>query len=350
MTTVAVPATSGTTAITVVLPGVAGEAVLTATAGWLREHADAPHTQRAYLRDLRAWLTWCAETGVDPLRARRPDVAAWLEHLTAAPSPATGRPLAASSRARMLAAVSAWYRYLLSLDEDLVARNPVASVRRPATAAHTSTTVGLTAPQARALLKAADDDRHPAAARTRAAIRLLLEVGLRVGELAALDVGDYGHNRGHRTLRFTGKGSTAMTRAVHPDTAAALDDYLITRAAAAAVPVDELTGPLLVTGTGRRLDQPGMFRLIRRLARTAGIPAWRQLSPHSLRHTFATIYLDHGGNLRDLQDALGHANPATTRRYDRDRANLNRDATYTVGAALALRQAESEDSDLQQRA
>jgi integrase/recombinase XerD len=337
MTTIVKPTTSSAAVVTVMLPGVAGEAVLAATAGWLREHADAPHTQRAYLRDLHAWLTWCAETGVDPLRARRPDVAAWLEHLTTVPSPATGRPLAASSRARMLAAVSAWYRYLLSLDEEIVARNPVAAVRRPATAGHTSATVGLTAPEARALLTAADADRHPAAARTRAAIRLLLEVGLRVGELVGLDVDDYGHNRGHRTVRFTGKGGKTMTRAMHPDTAAALDDYLTTRAVTAGVPVDELSGPLLVTGTGRRLDQPAVFRLIRRLARVADIAAWRQLSPHSLRHTFATIYLDHGGNLRDLQDALGHANPATTRRYDRDRANLNRDAAYTVGAALAGR-------------
>lgn len=57
--------------------------------------------------------------------------------------------------------------------------------------------------------------------------------------------------------------------------------------------------------------------------------------PHSLRHAFATVYLDAGGNLRDLQDALGHASPSTTRRYDRDRRNLNRDATYLVGATLA---------------
>ena len=94
-------------------------------------------------------------------------------------------------------------------------------------------------------------------------------------------------------------------------------------------------GWLLATTSGARLDQPALFRLVRRLARAADLPAWRQLSPHSLRHSFATIYLDHGGNLRDLQDALGHASPTTTRRYDRNRHNLNRDATYTVDAALA---------------
>ncbi|MEO3819536.1 hypothetical protein [Plantactinospora sp. B24E8] len=55
--------------------------VLAATAGWLREHADAPNTQRAYLRDLAAWIEWCTIAGVDPRAARRPDAAAWIEHL-----------------------------------------------------------------------------------------------------------------------------------------------------------------------------------------------------------------------------------------------------------------------------
>ncbi|GAA0909604.1 tyrosine recombinase XerC [Virgisporangium aurantiacum] len=325
-----------TAAAVVTLPAGLGEPLLAATAGWLREHTDAPTTQRAYLRDLHTWLTWCRDADVDPRAARRPDAAAWAEDLATAPSSATGRPLAASTRARMLAAVSSWYGYLLSLDEDLVARNPIAPLRRPTVATNQSATVGLTAHQARALIAAADADPHRAALRTRAAIRLLLEVGLRVAEVCGLDVADYGHNRGHRTLRYIAKGQRTMTRAVHPDTAAALDAYLAHRAVTAGIAVEQLSGPLLVTASGARLDQPALFRLVRRLARAAQLPAWRQLSPHSLRHSFATIYLDHGGNLRDLQDALGHASPATTRRYDRDRHNLNRDATHTVGAALAL--------------
>jgi len=316
--------------------GVLGEPVFAATVGWLREHADAPASQRAYLRDLADWLGFCAIRGIDPRAARRPDVAAWAEQLATAPRTATGRPLAPASRARMLAAVSSWYGYLLALDEDLAARNPV-TVRRPATSRHRSSTVGLTEGQARALLAAADADPYPAAARTRAAIRLLLETGLRVAEVRGLDVAGYGHHRGHRTLRYTAKGAQPMERALHPDTVAALDAYLAERAADARVAVDELTGPLLVTATGRRLDQPYLFRLVRRLARAADIPNWKKISPHSLRHAFATVYLDRGGNLRDLQDALGHASPATTRHYDRDRQNLDRDAAYTVGAALARR-------------
>jgi integrase len=79
-------------------------------------------------------------------------------------------------------------------------------------ATNQSVTVGLTTHQARALIAADDDDPHRAAPRTRAAVRLLLEAGLRVGELCGLDVADYGHNRGHRTLRYTAKGNRTMTR------------------------------------------------------------------------------------------------------------------------------------------
>jgi site-specific recombinase XerD len=79
--------------------------------------------------------------------------------------------------------VSSWYRYLLCLDEDLVTRNPITAVHRPTVDAHHSATAGLTATQARALIAAAAADRQPAAVRTRAIVRLLLEVGLRMAEV-----------------------------------------------------------------------------------------------------------------------------------------------------------------------
>jgi integrase len=80
-----------------------------------------------------------------------------------------------------------------------------------------------------------------------------------------------------------------------------------------------------------------MFRLVRRLARVAGIPGWARLSPHSLRHAFATTARAEGVPLEDVQDAMGHADPRTTRRYDRDRHNLDRDPAYTIAAARARR-------------
>ncbi len=75
----------------------------------------------------------------------------------------------------------------------------------------------------------------------------------------------------------------------------------------------QLTGPLLATASGGRLRQGHLWELVRRLARTAGIGAWEQLSPHSLRHSAITFALDAGAALRDVQDYVGHKDPRTTR-------------------------------------
>ena len=85
---------------------------------------------------------------------------------------------------------------------------------------------------------------------------------------------------------------------------------------------------------GGRLDQPGAFRLVRQLAATAGVDNAAKLSPHSLRHAAITAALDAGVSLRDVQDFAGHADPRTTRRYDRSRNSLDRHATYAVAAYL----------------
>jgi site-specific recombinase XerD len=82
------------------------------------------------------------------------------------------------------------------------------------------------------------------------------------------------------------------------------------------------------------MDQPAAWGLVRRLARDAGIDP-SKLNPHSLRHSFVTAALDAGVPLRDVQDAAGHADPRTTRRYDRARHNLDRAATYAVTAFLS---------------
>jgi integrase len=93
-------------------------------------------------------------------------------------------------------------------------------------------------------------------------------------------------------------------------------------------------GPMATT-TGGRLRQAHLWDLVRRLARTAGIGAWEQLSPHSLRHSAISFALDAGASLRDVQDYAGHKDPRMTRRYDHSRDSLDRHAAYTVAAYLA---------------
>ena len=97
---------------------------------------------------------------------------------------------------------------------------------------------------------------------------------------------------------------------------------------------DRTTGPVFLNRDGGRLAEPTVWRLIRRLARTAGIPAANQLSPHSLRHSAITAALNAGIPFRDVQDFAGHADPRTTRRYDRSRHNLDRHATYALASRL----------------
>jgi integrase/recombinase XerD len=117
---------------------------------------------------------------------------------------------------------------------------------------------------------------------------------------------------------------------------AALEAYLAARAErAGAGEWRQLGGPLLATAAGGRLRQGHLWELVRHLARTAGVGAWEQLSPHSLRHSAITFALDAGASLRDVQDYAGHKDPRTTRRYDHSRDSLDRNAAYTVAAYLA---------------
>ncbi|MEU9508737.1 tyrosine-type recombinase/integrase [Micromonospora sp. NPDC048170] len=305
------------------------------TEAWLRNRRLSEHTRDAYRRDVAGWLAWCAARELDPLQANFLHVNEYGRALEATLGARTGKPLTPATVARRLSALSSWYDFLVKLRA--VEANPVAGADRPRIDRDHSATVGLTPEEVDALLAAAEADTGPTAVRNRAAIALLADLGLRVGELVSLDLADLGAERGHRSVRFVGKGGRPRRRALTPGTAYAVDAYLAQRAAAQGVTVHELAGPLLVTASGARLDRHAMFRLVRRLARTAGIPAWARLSPHSLRHAFATTARAEGVPLEDVQDAMGHADPRTTRRYDRDRHNLDRDPAYAIWAARARR-------------
>jgi integrase/recombinase XerD len=295
------------------------------TEAWLANRRLSAHTRDAYRRDVAAWLAWCAGRELDPLRATFLDVNAYARGLESALDPRSGKPLAAATVARKLSGLSSWYDFLVKVRA--IGANPVGGADRPYVSRDHSATLGLTPQEVDALLAAAAAEHGPAAVRHRAVLALLADLGLRVGELVSLDVGDVGWERGHRTVRFVGKGGRPRRRALTPAADAALTRYLGDRA----------DGPLFVTAGGARIDRHGVFRLIRRLARQAGIAGWQRLSPHSLRHAFATTARAEGVPLEDVQDAMGHADPRTTRRYDRDRHNLDRDPAYTIAAARARR-------------
>ena len=142
-------------------------------------------------------------------------------------------------------------------------------------------------------------------------VRLLLHTALRVDEACSADIADLSEDSGHRVLRVVRKGARKAKVPLTPATLAALEAYLPDRAQrAGAADWRQLTGPLLATAVGGRLRQGYLWELVRRLARTAGIGAWEQLSPHCLRDSAITFALDAGASLRDVQDYAGTKIPA----------------------------------------
>jgi site-specific recombinase XerD len=272
----------------------------------------ARHTRRAYASDLRDWFAFCDAVGVDPLAASRAHVDAWARSL----AEIDGRTPA--TVARKLSAASGFFRY--ALNEDVIGRNPVAAVRRPKVGSDTQST-GLDRDELASLISAARND----GLRTHALVLLLAFNGLRISEALDADASDLDVERGHRVLRITRKGGKKSTIPLAPRTSEALDAYLSART----------TGPLFSTSTGARLDQPAVWRTLRRLATTAVPAKATSLHPHDLRHAFVTLSLDAGASLRDVQDAAGHADPRTTRRYDRARYNLDRHPTYALAGLIS---------------
>jgi integrase/recombinase XerD len=290
-------------------------------AGWLVGYPT--NTATAYRRDLAAWASWCHRLGVHPLAAERHHVDAWVRHLTTLPQPRTGRPTSAATVARKLSALSGFYDYGVH-DAGVLTHSPVASVRRPRVSDE-SQAVGLTADELRRLLAAAAAHSP----RSMALVTLLTFCGLRISEALGADVRDYGHDHGHRVLKVTRKGGKTARVALAPPVVRAIDDYLAERT----------SGALFLSTDGTsRYPYTSAYEQLARLCRAAALPAG--VSPHSLRHSYATESLRLGAALQDVQDALGHADPRTTRRYDRSRHNLDRSPNYLLATALT-----SDDAD-----
>jgi integrase/recombinase XerD len=290
--------------------------VLEKTAAWLTgERRQSPRTQRGYIQDLSWWLGYLNARGVDPTNADPTEA-----DLYGAALRSVG--LANSTRARRLSAVSSWYGYLHRAG--LVARNPFGNgMERPAVP-QVSTTRGLSEDELERLLAYAAARETT---RTYALLALMISTGCRVSSVTNTSVDSIGRDRGHTVIDLPVKGGKTKRFVLPPLASDALDRYLAERG--------DTTGPLFATRNGKPIDQPYVFRLLRRVATAAGIPGADHLSPHSLRHSVTTMLLDRGQPLHVVQDFLGHADPRTTRRYDQARESLDRSPAYELGTALA---------------
>ena len=251
----------------------------------------SPHTLRSYRADLTDFEAHLATTKLAPAAADVRAIRGWLAALHA-------RGLDPVSVARKLAAVRSFYRFLVR--RGVVPRNPARELRGPRPTRKLVSFLPIDEADAlvggRALGGAARD-------RDIAILELLYATGLRVSELAGLDLDSI--DRDARTVRVVGKGRKERIVPYGAAAARALDAYLGPRAAA--------RGPVFVRARGGRLGVRSIRAIVTRAAGAAGVT--RRVTPHTLRHTFATHLLDAGADLRVIQELLGHSRLSTTQRY-----------------------------------
>jgi integrase/recombinase XerD len=299
--------------------------------GWLTAKR-SENTRAAYAGDIGitphrhssrapSWLAWCQAQGVHPVTGVTGlHVARYARRLEVV-------GLSPASAARKLAAVSSWYAWLAQRGH--ISVSPAADVQRPRRPASDPAVIPrLTRDQVLALVRAADTAPGPQRARTAALVAVLLLTGARVGEVIGADVEDLGLQQRRRVLWVT-RNEERHGLPLAAAAAIRIDAYLASRPAPA--------GPLFATRTGGRLFAADVWRIVRRLAARADLPPdlAGHLGPHAMRYSFAALYLDAGGSLHDLQNALGHADPRTTRRYDRVRRPPDRAPGDLVAAYLA---------------
>lgn len=322
-----------------VVPVVVGELVGPATTPstehqlydlWL-ERQKSDHTREAYRRDFGYWADFLDDRGVEVLAANGGHATLYQRELERTPLASTGKPPKPATVARRLAVVSSYYK--LAVKVEILARNPVDFLDRPELDPDNSETAGLTEDEARRVIAAAfgyvatakGPDTRRVADRDSVMVAVMLTTGLRVSELCSVQLEDLGYDRGHRVVRVTRKGGKRQALPLGP--AARLVDERIAG--------DKRTsGPLFTTRNGRPVVRSTVARQLERVAKAASIPAPWRVTPHALRHTYATLALDNGATLDELQDALGHADPRTSRRYDRARNRIDRSPTHTIGALL----------------
>ena len=279
----------------------------------------APATRRGYGYDLRHFLAWHAnvqEGGFALARLGEYDLIAYRQHLLAAGR----RPATVNRRLDALRRLCRWARDAGSLSTD------VAHGLRPVRTVRNRQPAGLTDAEAHALLRAAGASPHGLAARNYALVQLMLQAGLRVGEAAALRIGDVTlHERSGSVRIRAGKGLKAREVPLNATARRALKQYLGERRAHAA------GEPLFLSSREGAMPVRSIQAVIASLARRARIKRIA-VSAHTLRHTFALGYLrDNPGKLVELAGLLGHESLDTTAVYTRpsgddlERSHLNGD-------------------------
>jgi integrase/recombinase XerD len=271
---------------------------------WLAvERGRSANTLAAYRRDLHGYTVWLAAEGRLLETATEPDVERYVAHLRA-----DGR--APATIARALVAVRTMHRFLA--DEGAADADPAADVAPPRVPA------GLPKPLAEAdveSLLGAVVGAAPVDRRDRAILELLYGTGMRISELCGLSLGDVDGDAG--LVRVFGKGAKERIVPLGRPARAAVADWMALSGRGAFVPARWArrhdADAVFLNQRGGRLSRQGAWSIVRSHGERAGLAG--RLSPHVLRHSCATHMLDHGADIRVVQELLGHASISTTQVY-----------------------------------
>ena len=273
------------------------------------ERGASAHTLNAYRSDLGQFLEYAGNSRTANLIESRSEhsdehglksglVAGYLEDLS-------DRGYTASTRARKIAALKSLFKFMKA--EGVIDENPVDAIRSPR--------IGRSLPKALAveqiteLLDEVAKDKTSAGVRDSAMLELMYAGGFRVSELVGLDIRDV--DLDEMTVRCTGKGAKERLVPIHPDAIDIIRHYI--RHVRGGLENNKSGAALFLNQRGARLTRQGFWLRLKESARRTGIE--ETLTPHTLRHTFATHLLHGGASLRHVQDLLGHASIATTQIY-----------------------------------
>jgi len=268
----------------------------------------SPHTCRCYRKDLEGFEDFLKSSGMylnsaGDVQIEKVDRMAIRKYMSF-----LHRKNKKSSIARKISTLRSFFKYLIR--EQVIPSNPAKSVSSPKVEKTLPTT--LTVDEAfrlmespRSIPEKSSEMSKQNGVRDRAILELLYSSGLRVSELVGLNLNQLDSDLG--IVRVMGKGRKERIVPVGVKAIDALKAYLEGRGGLTG------DGPIFINHTGGRLTARTVGRLIKKYARHSGI--FRKVSPHSLRHTFATHLLDAGADIREIQEMLGHSSLSTTQRY-----------------------------------
>jgi integrase/recombinase XerD len=292
-----------------VSPGPQSTSPLTALRTYLDhlnvERGLAENTLSSYRRDLKRYLGFLDVRGVETLGEITEQVVSdFLVHLREGDP--EHPPLSATSAARTVVAVRGFHKFCLR--DGLVETDPAASVKPPTPEKRLPKALPLA--DVEALLEAAGADGTPLSLRDRALLELLYGTGARISEAVGLDVDDIDMH--DSTVLLRGKGSKERIVPIGSFASEAVANYLT--AGRPALVGSGKGGPaVFLNARGGRLSRQSAWSVLVKAADRAGIT--RDVSPHTLRHSFATHLLDGGADVRVVQELLGHASVTTTQVY-----------------------------------